>query len=145
MFVVTKILRFLTVDWAFSFRENTATLVSPSLEAGLGYTVFPFPLGLRKMILPSLLSLIKCLLNESLLDWKRFIDAHSWDVKEHLGSLWWSGAWMLKCLTITCPHQGQCPSHRRHRCCCLLGLLRESQLHASRQNIGTRTRRSRAP
>lgn len=104
-----------------------------------------FPLGLRKMILPLVFSIIKCLLSESLLDWKRFIDAHNWDVKEQHVALWWSGTWMSKYLTITCPHQVQYPSHWRHRCCCLLGLLRESQLDAIRQSIKTRTRRSRPP
>lgn len=63
-----KILHFIAVDGA-KLKEDRATLLFPSLEAGLGYVTFPFPLlrnQVRKMILPSLISIIQCLLNEGI-------------------------------------------------------------------------------
>ena len=59
-------MHFIVVDGA-KLKEDRATLLSPSLEAGLWYVTFPFPLlrnQVRKMILPSLISIIQCLLNE---------------------------------------------------------------------------------
>lgn len=96
-----KILHFMVVGGTLSFREKTAAFLSPSLEVGRRCVTFFLSWGLRKITLSSLFFIITCLLNESLPDWKKFINACNWDVKQH-GTLWLMGTWMCK---ITWPYQ----------------------------------------
>lgn len=107
-------LHFIVVDGAFSFGENTATLLSPSLEAGPRYTTFFLSLGTEDSG-SRLFPVIKCLLNESLMDWKKFINPRNSAVQEQPGTLASRGLDVQVPDKVTPPHQvlSTCPSHWR--------------------------------